>query len=84
LSFNLPYFSLVITTLLLPFQKLKEKEMIENAPVTASFEDHPEGPMDLEVARMSKNLMTFDSLGAMETVLRGTSDGADQQGGAEV
>jgi hypothetical protein len=58
--------------------------MIENAPVRASSKDHPEGDVDLEVARMSENLMTFDGLGAMETISRGTSDGADQQGGAEV
>jgi hypothetical protein len=85
LTFNLPYFSLVITTLLLPFQKLKQKETIEKAPIGASSEDHPKGAVDLEFTRIaSENLTTSDGLGATETVLRGTSNSIDQEGGAEV
>jgi hypothetical protein len=75
---NLPHFSLVITTLMLLFQKLNEKEMIMNAPVRASFEDLPEVIVDLEVARIaSENVTTSYDLGATETVLRETSDDAD-------
>jgi hypothetical protein len=81
----LPYFNLEITTLLLPFQTLKEKEMIENTLVGASSEDHPEGAMDLKVTRIvSENLMTSDGLGAVETIPRVTSNGSNQEGGAEV
>jgi hypothetical protein len=68
----------VITTLLLLFQKLKEKEMIENAPVRASSEDHPEGDVDHKVVRIvSENLTTSDGLGATETFPRETSNNAD-------
>jgi hypothetical protein len=75
----------VVTTLLLLFQKLKEKEMIENAPIEASSEDHPEGVVDLEVVRItSENVATSDALGATETVPSETSDGTNQEGGAEV
>jgi hypothetical protein len=75
----------VITTLLFLFQKLKEQELIENAPVGASSEDPAEEVVELEVARIvSENLMTSEGLGAMETIPRETSDGADQEGGAEV
>jgi hypothetical protein len=53
----------VITSLLLPFQTLKEKETIENAPARASSEDHPDVVVDLEVVRIvSKNLRTSDDL----------------------
>jgi hypothetical protein len=80
-----PYFSLVITTPLLLFQKLKEKETIENAPIRASYKGHPEGAVDLKVVRITgENLTMSGGLGAMETVLRETYDGTDQEGGAEV
>jgi hypothetical protein len=67
------------------FQKLKEQEMIANAPIGASSEDHPKVVVDLKIARIaSENLMTSKGLSATETIPRETSDGADQQGGAEV
>jgi hypothetical protein len=75
----------VITTLLLPFQKLKEQKMIENAPVGAPSEDPVEEVVDIEIASIaSENLVTFEGLGAIETILRETSNDADQEGGAEV
>jgi hypothetical protein len=75
----------VITTLLFLFQKLKEQELIENAPVGASSEDPAEEVVELKVARIvSENLTTSEGLGAMETIPRETFDGADQEGGAEV
>jgi hypothetical protein len=75
----------VVTTLLLLFQKLKEKETIENAPVGGSSDDNLVGVVDLKVTRiMSENVTTSDCLGAMETVLIETSDGANQEGGTEV
>jgi hypothetical protein len=64
---------------------LKEKKAIEDAATGASSDDHPNGVVDLEVMRIaSKNLMTSDGLGAVETVPRESSDGADQEGRAEV
>jgi hypothetical protein len=75
----------VVTTLLLLFHKLKEKEMIENAPVGASSKENPEGAVDLKVVRIaSENVTTSNGLGATETVPRETSDDAYQEGGAEV
>jgi hypothetical protein len=75
----------VITTLLLPFQKLKEQKMIENAPIGAPSEDPVEEVVDIEIASIaSENLVTFEGLGATETILRETSGDADQEGGAEV
>jgi hypothetical protein len=38
---------------------LKEKEMIEDAPIEAPSRDHPEGSVDLEVVKIaSENLTT--------------------------
>jgi hypothetical protein len=82
---NLPHFGLVVTTLMLLFQKLKGNEMIENAAVGASSKKRLEGAVDLEVTRItSKNVTTSDGLGATENVLGETSDGANHEGAVEV
>jgi hypothetical protein len=54
---------LVVTTTVLRFQTLKEKEeqMVENAPVETPSRDHPEAVVDLEIVKiMSQNLTTSD------------------------
>jgi hypothetical protein len=56
--------------------------MIENAPVETPSRDHPEGVVDLEIAR--ENLTTSDGLGATGTVAGVTSNDAEQQERTEV
>jgi hypothetical protein len=48
-------------------------------------EDPAEEVVDVEIASIaSKNLVTSEGLGAIETIPRETSDDADQEGGVEV
>jgi hypothetical protein len=64
---------------------MKEKEVIEDVPTKAFPEDHPEGVVDLEVARIAhENRTTSDGLDVPESILMDSTDGADQAGETEV
>jgi hypothetical protein len=76
----------MILTMLSLFQTLmKEKEVTKDIPTKATPIDHPEGAVDLEVARIaSENLTTFDGLDVSESIPRESTDGADQVRETEV
>jgi hypothetical protein len=64
---------------------MKEKEVIEDVPTKAFPEDHPEGVVDFEVTRITReNLTTSDGLDVLESILMDSTDGADQAGETEV
>jgi hypothetical protein len=73
----------MIMTLMLPFQTLlMEKEVTEDVHIKTTPDDHPEGAVDLEVTKIaSENSMTSGSLGAMETILRESTNGTNRARG---
>jgi hypothetical protein len=80
------YFNLMIMTLLSSFQTLlKEKEVAEDVHTEAALAYHFEGAINLEVMKIaSEHLMTSNGLDVAETILRESTDGADQPGEVEV
>jgi hypothetical protein len=87
LKFDLLCLDLIVTTVVLRFQVLKEKEdqMVENVPTETPSGDHCEGAMEVEVARIaSKNLTASSGQGAAKTVAGVAPNGAEQEETAEV
>jgi hypothetical protein len=64
---------------------LKETKVAENGHVDGVVGDHPEGAIDVEVARMaSENTADPDGLVAMTTIAGPSRGGADCVGESEV
>jgi hypothetical protein len=78
---------LIVTSVLLHFQALKEKEdpVVDDAPVEAPSRDHRKISVDVEVAKITnENLTTSECQDAVETIASVTPDGAEQEKRAEV
>jgi hypothetical protein len=85
--FDFLYFNLIVTTVALRFQALKENEdpMAEDAPAETPLEDCREIAMDVEVAKIAnENLATSEGQDAVETITGVTPDDTEQEKRAEV
>jgi hypothetical protein len=81
------YFYLIVTTILLLFQALKEKEvpMVEEVPTETPSRDYHEIAMDVEVTKSARgNLTMSEGQDIAETVTGTPHDDAEQEERAEV
>jgi hypothetical protein len=76
------YFCLLVTTISLIFQALKEKEvpMVEEILTKTPSGDHRKIVVDIEVAKIaSENLTTSEGRDAVETITGVTHDNAEEE-----